>query len=68
MQTSEPTKRKVAMNKSKKECIDDLNYIKKALMAGTLYQYDAIIFIIDTITRYLFVDAVNKEDVMQVGS
>lgn len=56
------------MNKNKKECIEDLNYIKKALMAGTLYQYDAIIFIIDTIARYLFVDAVNEEDVMQVGS
>lgn len=34
----------------------------------TLYQYDAIIFIIDTIARYLFVEAVNEEDVMQVGS
>lgn len=56
------------MNKNKKECIDDLNYIKKVLMAGTLYQYDAIIFIIDTISRYLVVDAVNEEDIMQVGS
>ena len=41
------------MNKNKKECIDDLNYIKKALMAGTLYQYDAIILLIDTLTEYL---------------
>lgn len=41
------------MNKNKKECIDDLNYIKKALMAGTLYQYDAIIFLIDTLVGYL---------------
>ncbi len=38
---------------NRKECIDDLNYIKKALTKGTLYQYDAIIFIIDTLTRYL---------------
>lgn len=56
------------MNKNKKECIDDLNYIKKALTEGTLTRHDAIIFIIDTIARYLFVDAVNEEDVMQVGS
>lgn len=41
------------MNKNKKECIDDLKYIRKALTKGTLYQYDAIIFIIDTLTRYL---------------
>lgn len=50
------------MNKKKKECIDDLNFIKKSLMEGSLYQYDAIIFIIDTIARYLFVDAVNLVD------
>lgn len=50
------------MNKNKKECIDDLNFIKKSLMEGSLYQYDAIIFIIDTIARYLFVDAVNLVD------
>ena len=50
------------MNKNKKECIDDLNYIRKALMAGTLYQYDAIILLINTIARYLFVDAVNLVD------
>ena len=56
------------MNKNKKKCIDDLNYIKKALMAGRLYQYDAIIFIIETIVRYVFVEAVDEEDVMQVGS
>ena len=56
------------MNKNKKECIDDLNFIKKSLMEGSLYQYDAIIFIIDTIARYLFVDAVNEEDVMQEGA
>lgn len=53
---------------NRKECIDDLNYIRKALTKGSLYQYDAIIFIIDTIARYLSVDAVNEEDVMQVGS
>lgn len=41
---------------------DDLNFIKKSLMAGSLYHYDAIIFIIDTIARYLFVDAVNLVD------
>lgn len=56
------------MNKNKKECIDDLNYIRKALTKGSLYQYDAIILLIDAIARYLFVDAVNEEDVMQVGS
>ena len=55
-------KRGSHLNKNKKECIDDLNYIKKALMEGSLYQYDAIIFIIDTIARYLFVDDVNLVD------
>lgn len=44
------------MNKNKKECIDDLNYIRKALTKGSLYQHDAIILLIDTIARYLFVD------------
>lgn len=38
---------------NRKECIDDLNYIRKALTKGSLYQYDAIIWIIDTLTRYL---------------
>lgn len=28
------------MNKNKKECIDDLNYIKKALTEGTLTRDD----------------------------
>lgn len=41
------------MNKNKKECIDDLNYIRKALTKGSLYQHDAIIFLIDTLTEYL---------------
>lgn len=41
------------MNKNKKECIDDLNYIKKALTEGTLTRHDAIIFLIDTLTEYL---------------
>lgn len=41
------------MNKNKKECIDDLNYIKKALAKGSLYQYDAIILLIDTLIEYL---------------
>ena len=50
------------MNKNKKECIDDLNYIRKALTKGSLYQHDAIILLIDTIARYLFVDAVNLVD------
>lgn len=53
---------------NRKECIDDLNYIRKALTKGSLYQYDEIIFLIDTLIRYLSVDAVNEEDVMQVGS
>lgn len=38
---------------NRKECIDDLNYIRKAFMDGTMYQYDAIISIIDTLTGYL---------------
>lgn len=46
------------MNKSKKECIDDLNYIRKALTKGSLYQHDAIIFLIDTLTRYLEEDEI----------
>ena len=50
------------LNKNKKECIDDLNYIRKALTKGSLYQHDAIILLIDTIARYLFVDAVNLVD------
>ena len=41
------------MNKKKKECIDDLNYIRKALTKGSLYQHDAIILLIDTLTKYL---------------
>nr|DAG54445.1 MAG TPA: hypothetical protein [Caudoviricetes sp.] len=41
------------MNKNKKECIDDLNYIKKALTEGTLTRDDAIIFLIDTLSEYL---------------
>lgn len=41
------------MNKNKKECIDDLNYIRKAFMGGTMYQYDALINVIDTLIRYL---------------
>lgn len=38
---------------NRKECIDDLNYIRKAFMDGTMYQYDTIISIIDTLTGYL---------------
>lgn len=38
---------------NRKECIDDLNYIRKALTKGSLYQHDAIIFLIDTLTGYL---------------
>lgn len=38
---------------NRKECIDDLNYIRKALAKGSLYQYDAIIFLIDTLIEYL---------------
>lgn len=38
---------------NRKECIDDLNYIKKALTEGTLTWYDAIVFLIDTLTEYL---------------
>lgn len=41
------------MNKNKKECIDDLKYIRKALSADVIYQDEAIIWIIDTLTRYL---------------
>lgn len=38
---------------NRKECIDDLNYIRKSLTKGSLYQYDAIILLIDTLTEYL---------------
>ena len=41
------------LNKNKKECIDDLNFIRKALTKGSLYQHDAIILLIDTLTEYL---------------
>jgi hypothetical protein len=41
------------MRMNRKECIDDLNYIKKALTEGTLTRYDAIVFLIDTLTEYL---------------
>lgn len=41
------------MNKNKKECIDDLNYIRKALTKGSLYQHDAIILLIDTLTEWI---------------
>ena len=37
---------------NRKECIDDLNYIRKALTKGSLYQHDAIILLIDTLTDY----------------
>lgn len=40
------------MNKNKKECIEDLNYIRKAFMEGTMYNYDAFINVIDTLIRY----------------
>lgn len=46
---------------NRKECIDDLNYIRKALTKGSLYQHDAIILLIDTIARYLFVVDDEKE-------
>lgn len=49
------------MNKEKKECIDDLNYIKKALTERTLTRYDAIIFLIDTLTEYLEKDELDRE-------
>lgn len=38
---------------NRKECIDDLKYIRKALSTGTIYQDEAIIWIIDTLTGYL---------------
>lgn len=41
------------MKMNRNECIDDLNYIRKALTKGSLYQYDAIIFLIDTLIEYL---------------
>lgn len=56
----------VKMNKKNKECIDDLNYIRKALTKGSLYQHDAIILLIDTIARYF--EKGNEEDVMKVGN
>ena len=44
------------LNKNKKECIDNLNFIRKALTKGSLYQHDAIILLIDTLTEYLAED------------
>lgn len=41
------------LNKNKKECIDDLNYIRKAFTKGAMYHYDAFIDVIDTLIRYL---------------
>lgn len=38
---------------NREECIDDLNYIRKALTKGSLYQYDAIVWIVDTLVKYL---------------
>lgn len=38
---------------NRKERIDDLNYIKKALTERTLTRYDAIVFLIDTLIEYL---------------
>lgn len=38
---------------NRKECIDDLNYTKKALTEGTLTRDDAIILLIDTLSEYL---------------
>lgn len=38
---------------NRKERIDDLNYIKKALTEGTLALYDAIIFLSDTLIECL---------------
>lgn len=38
---------------NRKECIDDLNYIRTALTKGSLYQHDAIISLIDTLIEYL---------------
>lgn len=46
---------------NRKECIDDLNYTKKALTEGTLTRYDAIIFLIDTLTEYLEKDELDRE-------
>lgn len=40
------------MNKNRKECIDDLNYIRKAFTKGTMYHCDAFIDVIDTLVRY----------------
>lgn len=37
---------------NKKECIDDLKYIRKALSEDVIYQDEAIIWIIDTLVRY----------------
>lgn len=45
---------------NKKDCIDELKYIRKTLSTGTIYQYDAIIWIIDTLTRYLEEDETQR--------
>ena len=52
------------MNKNKKECIANLNYIRKALTKGLLYQHDALILLIDTLTEYFEED---KQQGVEIG-
>ena len=49
------------MNRNKKECIEDLKYIKKAFTEKTLSQWDSFIDAIDTLIRYLEKDMENDK-------
>ena len=46
---------------NRKECIDDLKYIRKTLSTGTIYQYDAIIWIVDILVGYLEEDGADND-------
>lgn len=39
----------------------ELNYIRRALSKGTIYQYDAIVWIVDTLVGYLEEDGADND-------
>lgn len=49
------------MNRNKKECIEDLEYIKKAFTKKMLSPHDSFIGVIDTLIRYLEKDMENDK-------
>lgn len=50
------------MNQNKSDCIKELNYLRKALMKRPLYQYDAILYLIDTLTEYSEKEGEDEDD------